>query len=304
LSVLASPGALPLRPLTTGELLDAAVVVLRTRPAKLIWLGIALAVAEQAVLFPLRRLSDQDISLLPGNGRLLEFGILVLVGFGTEAFCIALLGGMAATEGPRALLGRAAPPRPPARLVAITVVAVLAGVIAGAAAWPFPTVLAPLRGLGISAAIVFTAVMWPLPYGLIGLAAPAVVLDQRGPLRALGRSIGLASRDGLRAVWIRVLGYLGWALIRYALIGATIAVANVAFTSPSTTVDALLLAGAAILVNGLAYPMLGCLDVALHLEARMRCEGLDIQLRGALRRGVSAETALAAPGRRGTRSTG
>jgi hypothetical protein len=68
-------------------------------------------------------------------------------------------------------------------------------------------------------------------------------------------------------------------------------------------VDALLLAGAAILVNGLAYPMLGCLDVALHLEARMRCEGLDIQLRGALRRGVSAHTALAAPGTRGTRGT-
>jgi hypothetical protein len=131
------------------------------------------------------------------------------------------------------------------------------------------------------------------------LAAPAVVLDQRGPVRALGRSIRLASRDALRAVWIRVLGYLGWVLIRYALVGATIALVELFFTSPSSTVDAILLAGAAILVNALAYPMLGCLDVALHLESRMRSEGLDIQLRGALRRGVSAQVALAAPGRRG-----
>jgi hypothetical protein len=294
----AQPGPLPLRPLTTGELLDAAVVLLRTRPVKLVWLGIAFAVVEQAVLFPLRRLADQDISMRPGTNLLVQFSILVVVGFATESFCVGLLGGIAAVQGPRARLGRAAPTRPAARLGPVIVVAGLAGVIAGLAAWPFPLVLAPLRGVGLLTAVLLTVVVWPIPYGLIGLAAPAVVLDQRGPVRALGRSLWLASRDGLRAVWIRVLGYLGWTLIRYALIGATVALVNIAFTSPSTTVDALLLGGAAILVNGLAYPMLGCLDVALHLEARMRCEGLDIQLRGALRRGVSAQTALAAPGAR------
>lgn len=294
----AQPGPLPLRPLTTGELLDAAVVLLRTRLTKLIWLGIAFAVVEQAVLFPLRRLADQDISTRPGTGLLVQFSILVVVGFATEAFCIGVLGGIAAREGPRALLGRAAPPRPAARLVRVLVVAVLIGVIAGLAAWPFPLLLPPLQGVGMPVAVLVTLLAWPIPYGFIGLAAPAVVLDGRGPLRALGRSFWLASRDGLRAVWVRVLGYLGWALIRYTLIGATIALVNLGFASPSTTVDAILLAGAAILVNAVAYPMLGCLDVALLLEARMRCEGLDIQLRGALRRGVSAETALAAPGAR------
>ena len=48
-------------------------------------------------------------------------------------------------------------------------------------------------------------------------------------------------------------------------------------------------------VNALAYPMLGCLDAALHLEARMRTEGLDIALARSLRRGVATETALAVP---------
>jgi hypothetical protein len=295
----ARAATLPLRPLTTGELLDAAVVLLRARPVRLVWLGIALAVAEQLVLFPLRRLSDQDLSLLPATGRLTQFGLLVMAGFATEAACIALLGGVAAREGPRALLGPAAPVRPPARLGAVAVVAILAAAVVSLGAWAFPVLLSPLQSAGIPLAVILTIVCWPIPYGLVGLAAPAVVLDQRGPVRALGRSIRLASRDALRAVWIRVLGYLGWVLIRYALVGATIALVELFFTSPSSTVDAILLAGAAILVNALAYPMLGCLDVALHLESRMRSEGLDIQLRGALRRGVSAQVALAAPGRRG-----
>ena len=57
MSDLTRPGALPLRPLTTGELLDGAVVLLRARPVRLIGLGVLLALAEQAVLFPLRTLA-------------------------------------------------------------------------------------------------------------------------------------------------------------------------------------------------------------------------------------------------------
>jgi hypothetical protein len=153
LSDLARPGALPLRPLTTGELLDAAVVLLRTRAARLIWLGVVLAVLEQAALFPLRRLADQDITTLPGSGKLLEFGVLVVVGFATEAFCIAVLGGVAATHAPRALLGPAAPQRPPLRLPAVLVVATVAGVVAAIGATPFLVLLPPLQSLGIATAV-------------------------------------------------------------------------------------------------------------------------------------------------------
>src|SRR5262249_54837036 len=107
-----SPGVLPLRPLSTGELLDAAVAVLRVRPGRLMGLGALRALAEQAALFPLRRLADQDLSLLPGTGRLLPYGLLIVAGFATEALAIALLGAAAARQGPRALLGRVAPPVP------------------------------------------------------------------------------------------------------------------------------------------------------------------------------------------------
>ena len=50
-----------------------------------------------------------------------------------------------------------------------------------------------------------------------------------------------------------------------------------------------------LVVNALAYPVLGCLDVVNHLETRMRTEGLDIALRRSLRRGVATDAALAVP---------
>jgi hypothetical protein len=288
------PGALPLRPLTTGELLDAAVVVLRTRTGRLIGLGVALAVLEQAVLFPLRRVADVDSSFLPADDRLAPFGVLVVLGFATEAFCIAVLGGVAARETPRVLLGATVAARP-ARLGSLVAVAVLAGVVCAASAWAFLVVLVPWQVAGIFLAIVTTYAIWPFAYGLVGLAAPTVVVDERGPFRALGRSIRLAARNGMRASWIRVLGYLVWLLVRLGLGLATMAAVSIFYSSPSATVDNLIMGAAWMVVNALAYPVLGCLDVALHLEARMRTEGLDIALRRSVRRGVDPATALAVP---------
>jgi hypothetical protein len=295
-SDLARSSALPLRPLTTGELLDAAVVLLRARPARLIVVGVLLAVAEQAVLFPLRRFADQDISLFPATGRLSEFGLLLLAGFGTEALIIAIMGGVAAADGGRALLGAAAPPRPAPRPVSVAVIALVAMLVSAAATTvPFLVVLEPLQDSGFVAAGLLVAILWPLPYGLIGLAAPAAVIEQRGPGSALLRSVRLASRDTLRAVWIQLLGWLSWMLIRLALILATIALVELIFTSPSATVDNIVLAGAAVLVNAVAYPVLGCLDVMLLLEGRMRTEGLDIVLRRTLARGVATDATLQVP---------
>lgn len=295
------PGALPLRPLTTGELLDAAVVVLRIRAGRLIGLGVLLALLEQAILFPLRRLADVDASFLPDDDRLAAFGVLVVVGFATEAFCIALLGGVAATEAPRVLLGPVAPARG-RRLVSVVVTGLIAGALCGASAWTFLVFPVPLQVAGLFLAVTVTILIWPLAYGLVGLAGPAVVVDERDPLRAVGRSVRLASRNGMRAMWIRVLGYLVWFLIRFGLGLATVTVVELLYSSPSALVDNLIMGGAWLIVNALAYPVLGCLDVALHLEARMRTEGLDIALRRSVRRGVTAESALAVPQRTGGRT--
>jgi hypothetical protein len=287
----------PLRPLTTGELLDGAVVLLRARPVQLTGLGVLLAVLEQAILFPLRSLARQDLSLFPATGRLEEFGLLLAVGLGTEAMVIAILGGVAARQGVRVLLGRTAPATPRLRPVSLGLASVGALVACAIAAAPFVLILEPLQALGFLVAFPLVALAWPIPYGLIGLTAPAIVIEQRGALSALFRSLRLASRDVFRAVWIRVLGYLAWLIVRLGLITATIALVDIFGALPSEAADRLALAAAAVLTNAIAYPMLGCLDVMLLLEARMRTEGLDIALRRAVSRGVATDASLAAPRR-------
>jgi hypothetical protein len=290
------PGILPLRPLTTGELLDAAVALLRARGAKLILLGFVFALAEQAALFPLRRLTDLNAWFLPATDELGRYWIPIAAGFATEAFSIAMLGGIAATSAPPALLGPTTAKRR-LRWGPVIIVGLVQAVLLSTMAWGFVVFPQRLALFGLVLAFLVTPLFWIIAYGPLGLAVPAVVIDQVGPLRALGRSVQLTTRNLGRAMGIRTLGYMVWLLIRLGSSLAALAVINLVYTSPSTTVDNLLLGGAWLLVNALAYPVLGCLDVVLHLEMRMRTEGLDLALSRAVRRGVTADVALAIPAR-------
>ncbi len=283
------PGVLPLRPLTTGELLDAAVVLLRARGGHLIAWGVSLALAEQALLFPLRRMADVDNRYLPADDSLFIFGVMIAVGFGTEALSIASLGAMAARHSPGAMLGPRTPAIPRSRLAPALVASLIGAVVCAGSAWAFLLLPAPLGWVGLFLSVLLTALFWPFVYGLLGLAATSAVIDRRGPFGALLRSLRLTSRNFLRGMWIRVLGYLAWLLIRLGLSLAVVAIINLVYSSPSTTVDTLLLSGAWLVVNALAYPVLGCLDVALHLETQMRTEGLDLALSRTLRRAASPE---------------
>jgi hypothetical protein len=276
--------------MTTGELLDAAVALLRTRAGRLIGWAVLAAAAEQAVLFPLRRLADLDIRYLPADDRWPLWTLLVAVGFGTEALIIAGLAGPAAAAAPGALLGRSAPPpEPPARpAVAVAVVATIVGLLCGLAVatmfgWPATFFLLSFVSIPL----------WAWLYGSLGLAAAVVVLDRRGPLAAIRRSLSLAQRQLLRTARVRVLGYLGWFLIRLAWGIGVLLLVRLVYTSPDTTMDNVLMAVVYLLANTLAYPMLACLDVVLLLDTRMRTEGLDIALRRRLHRGVDATSALA-----------
>ena len=287
-------GVVPLRPLTVGELLDAAIALLRARPARLVGIGALLAIIEQVLLYPLRSLADQDATLLPGTGRLGEFGWLIVAGFATEAMAIAVLGAIAATGSGPALLGRAAPPRPRTRPVAVAFAVLAVGLVVALAASPYVLVLESLQALGIVVAFMLVALTWPLPYGLVGLAPAVAVVEQRGPGAALVRSVRLAGRDLARAAWVRVLGYASWLVLRFAVVLGTFALVSLVYGNlPSSTVDRIVLAAAAAVLNTIAYSVLACLDVVLLLEGRMRTEGLDIALRWALRRGVAVS--LAAP---------
>jgi hypothetical protein len=269
-----------MRPLTVGELLDAAVILLRTRWLLLVGLGAAVAAVEQAMLFPLRRLADVNLYYFPPEDRWPAWTLLVAVGFATEAAVIAALGGPASAAAPRALLGDVAPrPERPGRpAVATAVVAVLVAFLCGLVVltmftWPISFFLLSL----------VTIPLWLCTYGSLGLAVPAVVIERRGAFGAIGRSVTLSSRGVLRTIRVRVLAYLGWWVIRVGWGLGVLSVIGLFYTSPNETMDNVLMAIVYLVVNALAYPTLACLDAVLLLEARMRSEGLDIALRQALR---------------------
>ncbi len=282
------PDVLPLRPLTTGELIDSAVGLLRLRAPVMLGLGFVLAAAEQLALYPLRRLADVglqrlgiDIHYWPADDRWAEWMLLVAVGFATEAVVIALLGAPASVGALRAVLGPAAPPwRVRDRMVAVSVVAVVAGLGCGLAVltgygWPWSYFLL----------IPVTLMLWAVVYGLVGLAVPAVVVDRLGPGRALLRSVRLSVRGGMRALRVRSLAYLSWFLVRLAWGTGVLWLIGLFYIPPDTRGDVLLLSAVFLAVNTLAYPVLASLDAVLHVAARVRSEGLDIALRRALVRG-------------------
>jgi len=263
----------PLRPLTLAEILDAAVELLRRNASRLLLVSGILAVVEQVLLYPLRSVAAVTPPLyLPSADRLGPYWLLLATGFGTEAGILAVLGGLAARAAVSALGLRVAPvPRRLGALCALAVIVALTGTLTAAAGF----------------------LPWVFWYAFTGLAAPALVVERRAPFSALGRSFLLVGRGGMRPGFIRLLGYLAWWAIRIAL--AAGGEAALELTGQLSSGFALRLAGliAWTLVNTVAYAVLGCLDAVLHLEDRMRVEGLDLALGRAARRGSQVDQILA-----------
>lgn len=271
-------GALPLRPLTLGELLDAAVALLRSHATVLLAAGFGLAVVEQAVLYSLRVGTARPPYLLPYDDRLELYWLALSVGFATELMIITLLGGLAAQAAGPALLGERVRLR--LRNGRFGAVTLLAGA-AGAA--------------GFLAAIA-CGVPWLLLYAVVGLAVPALLIDRVGPVRAIGRSVALSCRGGLRGAAVRIAGYVAWGAVRVALGIGTLALINLAVDSLDDDIRWLIAGVAWALVNTVAYPALACLDAVLHLETRMRTEGLDIAISRAHATGHPPAASLALHG--------
>lgn len=257
---------LPRRPLTAGELLDSAVLLLRGQARLLIPLAIPFVLGEQLLLQPLRLMADaRPPEYWLDAGRLGSYWLLLAVGAGTEAAIIALLGNPAARAAGAALLGRRAGVRELLRPTG--------------ARWLATLLLAPLVGLAVELAAL-CGPAWFVAYGLLGAVIPVLVVDRLPAHRAPLRALGLAVRSSARAAGIRLLGYVGWWLVRLAIgLGVFYGLTRlglVDLTDPAWAVAVATAAWAG--VNAVAYPALACLDAVLHLETRMRTEGLDIRL--------------------------
>jgi hypothetical protein len=270
-------GVIPLRPLTFGELLDAAVALLRTHFRLFPLAALALAAGEQAVLYPIRQWAAMSPPFyLPYSDMLGQFWVVLSTGFATEAAILALLGGLtgisaAATFSGVELRGRAVLRAALRRAGPLVVVALVAGVIAGTAA---SALFLP----------------WLLLFGMVGLAGPALVVERIGPLRALGRSFRMSVRGG-RAFWLRLGAYLSWLAIRLALGFGGLALLNLVLPASR---DWRTVIGVVtwLLVDTVAYATLACFDAVLYLDTRMRTEGLDITVSRQLHRRIPVELAV------------
>lgn len=261
---------LPLRPMTLGELLDAAMSLLRARAVPLLSTAAVLAVLEQALLVPLRTAAFATAPYYaPARGHFGQWWSVTAVGFATEAAVLTLLGALAAAAAGPALIGRRVRQRQlwaRTRPVSTVCTAVLFGVACGAAAF---------AGF----------VPWLILYGLFSLAAAGLVIDRSAsPFTALARSARLTTRGGLRGFWTLLSAYLTWCAIRFALGSGWVSILSLVSGGLPGWLTWLTPA-AWVLANTAAYSALACVGAVLLLETRIRTEGLDIAIGRARSRG-------------------
>jgi len=229
---------LPLRPMTLGELLDAAMTLLRARALPLLAVGGVLAALEQVVLWPVRAFAGATAPLYgPVRGEFGSWWTLVATGFATEGFIICVLGAIAgAAAGPalvrqplrdRELWSRM---RPASTLVAAIVFSAACG-------------LAAFTGF----------VGWLFVYGLFGLVSGVIAIDRAGS--SFGRAARLASRGGLRGMWTRLAAYLTWFGVRLVLGAGWVAAFDI-FTGGQPQWQQWLVPVAWGLANAVAYAAL------------------------------------------------
>lgn len=270
----ARDAVLPLRPLTVGELLDASVGVLRRCGWPILALGLLLAAVQQAI-------SDLATARMPGFFSSFDavglWWVWLACRAGAESLIIVILAAPASAAAAAILVGET-----PGRAPRDRWFGPLRWLAAPGGRWP--AVLATGAGVGALAtgSVLLCGLPWLVVYGLTGLVVPVLVADRAPAGRVLLRPLQLMFAGGGRAAAIRLLGYLGWLLVRLAVGYAGDDLVGVL---PAQALAPLLAALPWILVNTVAFPALACLDACIHLENRMRTEGLDLALaRGRHRR--------------------
>jgi hypothetical protein len=263
-----------MRPTTTGELLDSAVVLLRRCALPVLVLALAAAAAEQVLLWSVGRPVVNDNPIVWLVTMIGHHYLLLALGFGIEAFIVAQLGAFTARSALPAMLGpgvAAARPWRAARELGLS------------------GLLAAVHSAG--ALLFVLGILYPL--FSTGPAMPALVIDRTGVWRAFWRANRL-SWSAFSIGMTRLTTYLVWLAIRVAFAsGLLVGLQLVLDVHNRAAVVIVTMLGWAV-ANAATYAMLACVDAVLYLEARIRSEGLDIALGRALARGESVEPILAA----------
>ncbi len=301
------PGAIPLRPLSLGDIYNAAFKIIRVNPKATV--GAAVLVASIAMTIPVLLTAGftfgTDLALDPERSDLSNADVVGLVGsFGSlfvgavlQSIGLVLVTGMiahvvaAAAVGQRLSLGQAWALTHGKRwrlLSLALVLLVLTLVLIGSYVMLWVAVALSLSTEGI---VVFGLVSVPL--FLVGtcwfwirvyyLPVPALMLEDVGVFGAIGRGYRLTAKAFWRTFGIAVLTVLlaqiagSMLSIPIALIGQ---VASVAGTASGYAILILVLTQAvgSVVTTAFVAPFTGSVTTVQYVDQRIRKEAYDVEL--------------------------
>jgi hypothetical protein len=247
-----------MRPMSFGEILDGAFKIYRSHFMPM-FLSALLAYAP-FVLLPMAVLmvvgTDASTAGLAAAGLTTLISLpLMLLGFGVSWGSVTYLASEAYL-GHRVTLG-AGLGRGLRRALPLFGALILAGI---------------LMMLGFILFIVPGIIVM----GMFFAVFPAVVVENRGPVEALGRS-----RDLARGSLGRILGTLFVAGIIAALPNMAVSIFSAASTTPGAAPAMSVVLGTqalSLLLSALAAPFSTAVTVLLYYDRRIRSEGLDVQM--------------------------
>ncbi|GGT03149.1 glycerophosphoryl diester phosphodiesterase membrane domain-containing protein [Nonomuraea spiralis] len=308
------PGIIPLRPLGLGDILDGTIKLIRSNPKAVLGLSAVAALLSavplavgQAILFGsmgnmLEDPESASASLNSFYGLIAQYGgmfvsyviqfvvVTVLTGVLTRILGRAVFGGnITAAEAWHLSKGRLPALFGVVGLMAVMMIVPLAVLVLVVAALAMSVNSADGAGLILGVVVLFLLAF--VPYYLFittrfAFAAPAVVLEGRGPIDAMRRSWHLVTGD----FW-RVLGIL---LLTSLLVGVVSGVLSVPFSFGGTLIGMLgggspgsaVVAAVFIAVGGtlsamFSYPFQAGVSGLLYADRRMRGEAFDLVLQTA-----------------------
>lgn len=290
------PGVIPLRPLNLGDIFSGTFGTIRGNPGATLGLSalVALIVAVPAV-FTTLALSNADLTTTDSSGTTVNLGTqlsssvtaiyttiagVFLAGMLTAVVAEAVLGRrISIGETWRKVRGRLLPLLGMTLLVALAAV-VLVGIVVGIIVLLAVTagaVAAVIVGILLGVATVL-ALIWAAIK--ISLAAPALVLEEVGPIKALGRSWQLTRDQWWRIFGITLLANLIVGMISniIQLPTAAIMVASAGDAGTPSVGAVLAVELVSVVVSALTAPFTAGVTALLYLDQRIRKEALDVTL--------------------------
>ncbi|WP_377644151.1 hypothetical protein [Oryzobacter terrae] len=312
------PGIIPLRPLTLGDIYSAVTKAVRGNVAATIGLAV---VTSLACLVPTTALGGWLGSLESGSFESTEVGVGLFAQYvpalGSFLSTIALTGFLSYVIG-QAVLGRkvgigetwdGTKRRLPALLGATLVTLVALVVVLAALVGPgvalfvqadgFDAVALVVTLLGTLLAVLLYVFLWVR----LGFTTAVIVLENRGVFSAFARSWRLTSGRGFwRLLGIRfltalVVGFAGQIITFPIALGGVVLVLAAGAEEQLFMWQAILTGIASLIAGALTTPFTAGVDALLTVDARIRREGLDVQLIHASQQGGPAPWPSAARAR-------